>query len=211
MNNKIIEENIIIYKDGSSEKSDKENKINEYSKFPISKNNKNCIGPCYPPNVLFYNPLTLTVSTNTNAACPIVREFSKDEYKDVDICNIEDISYDYSKYESFEDIIQIISTPHLFLKQIYKINNYSDALLFMQDSMDFLPIYSQRRIISSLFLEYRFKSNFVNKLFITKVKNIIKNIYNIKLHSIDIKNKILDIIDKENYIDLFYYLTKKKL
>jgi len=131
-------------------KNDDNVKKNYEKKFPVSINNFNCIGPCYPPNTIFYNPITLNAAvSNVDSLCPIQ---SKEQF---DICNINDVSPDFKKFDIFEDIIQIGSTNELFLKQLYKIYNYTDAINFFNDDIDNLPIYSQKRILNSIYYSYK--------------------------------------------------------
>ena len=52
-----------------------ENKKNKKINFNFSNvksiNGFNCIGPCYPPNVVYYNPSTLTAIKSEKPTCPI--------------------------------------------------------------------------------------------------------------------------------------------
>ena len=75
-------------------------KISETSFKQIkSVNGYNCIGPCYPANVVFYNPLNLIAIKSKLQSCPIKkREIINDKKKKIiynDRCQENDINYNY--------------------------------------------------------------------------------------------------------------------
>ena len=131
--------------------------------YTLSKNGYNCIGPCYPSNTLFYNPMNLNGYYSKNDSyCPINKVYDETLQKNifVDKCNKNDISIDYKKFNIFDNTFKIATTKNLFLIQIYNINDINDVINFINDSINLLPIYSQKRIISCIFNVYSKNNNF---------------------------------------------------
>ncbi len=177
--------------------------------LPKSVKGHQCIGPCYPPNKLFYHPVYLrAIETDKNSLCPVTKFYNKEEeeYDIFDNCKEEDITMNYEKFELFEDIFQFASTDQLFLSQIYDINNLNGATEYLEESIELLPEYSQKRILSSIYNVWSNNKNFPVELFCKRVKFILKSIYKIDISIDKIKNKI---IDSKKYNDIFYYFEKK--
>ena len=178
-----------------------------------SLNGYECIGPCYPPNVVFYNPITLTGIKASYSSCPIkiqkVIDNNKKEKKILaDKCNIENVDKNYNSFDIFTDSFKIVPNDYMFLKQIYNISDINDVVNFMSNSMDVLPIYSQRRLLKSIFITYYKYIEFPKKIFIQKLMFILENIYKIK--KID-ENKIYEDLENiiNNSLDLYLFFYDK--
>lgn len=185
----------------------KSKKLNIYD-LPISKNGNECLAPCYPPNTLFYHPLSLKsfIFENQNT-CPINKTInSDDEVIFAEECDSKDVTNDYKNFNIFEDMVQIANTPKAFLAQIYNIKLVEDVLRFLNDSIDELPIYSQKRILNCMYLTFNKNENFPKELFSEKIKNIIKNIYKL---NISVEKIVKKIFVEKNIDDIFIYLFKK--
>jgi hypothetical protein len=189
-------------------------KSNEYVQVK-SIDGYNCIGPCYPPNTIYYNPLTLTPIKSKFPSCPI---------KEVDIvnggkvitmyadkCNEADISNSYINFDIFSDYVQIAKTSDLFLKQLYGITNISEAIIYLNSSIDTIPIYSQRRLLKAIFEVYWKYVEFPKIFFSKKLVTILKQIYKIS-HNFDENQIISDLntIDSKSY-DIYRYFLEKYL
>lgn len=124
--------------------------------YPRSKNNFQCIGPCYEPKTMIVHPITLEYTTVENYPfCPVKEweEVDKDNGKinvrTTDICHIPSEKKDIEGKE-FE--INII-TPYIdfneeqFLKIFYKIYSFEDAINYIENNK-LLPIYNRLRIIN---------------------------------------------------------------
>jgi hypothetical protein len=197
----------------SNQNTDKINSnINKQIK---SVNNLNCIGPCYPPGIVFYNPLTMSSQVNyKNPSCPIKPKIitvdDKKIIREVDTCKSEDINNNYAEFDIFNDFFQIAVNDNMFLSQIYNINNIKDTVHFITNNFDSLPIYSQKRLLISIFEVYYKYIEFPKKIFIEKLKNVLEVIFQIK--NIQEKKIILELdkINKLN-INLYEYFENKYL
>ena len=131
-----------------------------------------------------------------------------DDKKEVSIyfdkCYDKDVNKGYLSFDIFNDAVQIASTSNIFLKQVYGINNITDLVNFLSDSIDTLPIYSQRRLLKAIFETYYKYVEFPKLLFVKKIYLILKKIY--KLNDLDEKI-ILNKLEKinENSYDLYQY------
>lgn len=180
--------------------------------YTLSKKGYNCIGPCYPSNTLFYNPMNLNGYYSKNDSyCPITKVYDETLKKNifVDKCHKKDISIDYKKYNIFDDTFKIATTKNKFLNQIYNINDINDVINFINDSINLLPIYSQKRIISCIFNVYSKNINLpVNKL-TEIILNILEKIYDINIKFTILNKKIINFTNKNKSIDIFDYLISK--
>lgn len=188
----------------------KTNKFNNDDTVITQKGYK-CIGPCYPANTLYYNPLGLIGVISSYPSCPIKKVMDKEynNYIYADKCDAKDITPDYQNYDIFDDSVKIASTHNLFLSQIYNINDLQDVVKFLNDTIDSLPIYSQKRLLNSIFINYYKFNEFPLKLFIDKSINIFKSIYLIKIDYDKIYKNILKLNNKDLYNDIFSYLIDK--
>ncbi len=167
----------------------------------ISSNNYKCVGPCYPPGINYYNPFNLIPIKSDVATCPI----NPKNGIIFDKCNLNDIDKNYQNFDIFKDIINIASTPNLFLKQIYHIYNISDVIYFLNDTIDTMPIYTQRRVLKAIFETYYKYIEFPKLLFVSKLKNVLEQIYNIKNLNPQKTLRELDNISQHSY-NLYKYL-----
>ena len=179
-----------------------------------SVNNYNCIGPCYPPYTIFYNPLTMASHKNEESVCPIKPKFSiindKKQMIQFDKCATEDINTNYMEFDIFNDFFQLATNYDMFLSQIYKINNITDSVHFITNSLEMLPIYSQKRLLNAIFEVYYRYIEFPKKIFIEKLQNVLEQVYQIE--NIDEKKILsdLNLIQKSN-TQLYQYFKNKYL
>jgi hypothetical protein len=204
MNSKNKINNIVTYN-----KNINQNKI-------ISKNGYECLTPCVKPNTLFYNPITLQAIIEDFPACPIYRKNkhdpdNKDQILVHDRCNLNDNSkINYKKQNIFDDNIYFCSSSKEFLIEIYNINNIIDIINFLNDNLNELPDYTQKRLLNYIYDVYILNDDFPYELFSQKIIDVFNKIYKIKLdlHKIikKIKNNKLD--NKKN-INIIDYLFNK--
>jgi len=192
-----------------------ENEKNSEKTFKQIKSVKgyDCIGPCYPANVVFYNPLNLVAIKSKLPSCPIKKkEILNNNKKEIiyaDICYPNDINYEHKYFDIFTDSINLAANDDIFLNQLYDIKNITDIVYFLSNSIDTLPIYTQRRILNSIFITYYKYIEFPKKLFTTKLIFILENIY--KINNLNEKNiiPILDLINKNSFNLYEYFLNEK--
>jgi hypothetical protein len=199
---------------------DKELDLSESSK--ISKNSTNttnniitnngykCIAPCFDKNTLYYHPITFQGILEKNfPSCPVY-DFNnqKDEVILYDKCNIKDnTNINTKKYNIFDDNIEFAITSNNFLIEVYNIKNIIDVINFLNNSIEELPIYTQKRLLVYIYNIYSNYDDFPLESFSNITINIFNKIYKIKLDIIKITNKIKKIKNKNN--NIFDYLLNK--
>jgi hypothetical protein len=180
--------------------------INNKNIIEYPEGNKyKCIGPCYPANMLYYHPLTLQAIKSKSISCPIKQQKIGNKIKIKDKCTLNP-DYDFSNYDMFADIVQIATSDKLFLEQIYNIKNIYDVELFINNNIKQLPLLSQKRILNSIYKVYRDNDAFPNEDFIKLIKNIIYDVFNIKIKSKNILSKIMNNKYNDYHNDLFIFL-----
>jgi len=191
-------------------KNIKQNRINNIdnidNEFPQGNKFK-CIGPCYPANTLYYNPLTLQAIKSKSISCPIFPIKINNKIKIKDKCHINE-NYDLDNYDMFVDVVQLAQTYNSFLQDIYNIKNIYDVELFLDNNIMQLPSLSQKRLINSIYKVYRDNDNFPNKKFLSITKNLIKKKYDITIKSKKILSKIMENKFNEYWNDMFLALIK---
>jgi hypothetical protein len=211
--NKKNKKNNEKYKENDKNKiQDKPNSRNYNFSNIKTTNGYNCIGPCYPANTIYYNPSTLTAIKSKFTTCPIKKQSieidNKKEYIFADRCDISEINDEYLYFDIFDDSVQIANSPNDFLKQIYKIFDISDVIIFLNNSIDIIPIYSQKRILKAIYEIYYKYIEFPKLFFSGKISKILTEIY--KLKKIDPTDIISDLDKiKLNKQDIFLFLAEK--
>lgn len=179
------------------------------TKFPISINNKHCIGPCYPSGTYIMHPLTLEYITDSkNPFCPTERWFNEKEnrYQRIDSCLIASKQEDIDKMQV--ELSFIIPTFYFdcehFLKVYYEIYSFEGANDWViQNIKD--PIFSNLRIMDCAWKIYGSNLNIISDqlidfyIYVIK-KEWIKDIYPIvsKYIYIDENNNIYLQKDENN-------------
>ena len=134
----------------------------------------------------------------------------KKKFLYADICNASDVNDEYLDFDIFDDSVQIVETSDDFLKQIYEINNISDVVTFLNNFIDNMPIYSQKRILKAIFEVYYKFVEFPKLLFSEKILDVLEDIY--KLKKISQKKFFENLEDFEKkkikYEDIYDYFVK---
>jgi hypothetical protein len=187
---------------------------NEYKFKNIKSNNGyDCIGPCYPANTIYYNPLTLTPIKSVFPSCPInkkeINESGQKQYIFADKCNATDINDEYLYFDIFDESVQIANSSDNFLKQIYNINNIVDVIYYLNNSINELPIYSQKRFLKAIFEVYYKYVEFPKIFFSDRILLILNEIYKINT-KISNKQIMID-LDKINLdsLEIYNYFINK--
>jgi hypothetical protein len=115
---------------------------------------------------------------------------------------------DNINFSLYNEISQIATSPNLFLRQIYNLNNYGDVLLFLKNDIAILPIYSQKRLLKVIFNVYRDNIDFPDNNYINCMSNVLNEIYNIQINEKKIYKKIIKIKNNENINNIIDYFNK---
>jgi len=130
---------------------------NSEKKFPRSKKNYDCVGPCYYPKTEVIHPVTMQVALTDKDKpfCPVNATVIDPKTNQVntilvDECSIPTMSKDYSGKELELNLL----TPNLgfnnmqFLKICYGISSITDAIEFI-NRYSYSPLNTRIRIINS--------------------------------------------------------------
>ena len=187
----------------------------ENNKYPISINNRKCVGPCYEPKKFIIHPILLNYVTGRDEQpfCPtnIYKEIGEKGEKDynlnVDTCfkataNISE--------EDNNDILypNITFDPKTFLTIYYEISDYQESLEWFNNNST-KPVDTKLRILECTMIAFFENIYLIDKViidiyykyFINKVKDIYMNICNL----IDIDTKDNKIIIKKNKLEAHNY------
>lgn len=168
--------------------------MSSIKKYPVSKNQFNCIGPCYHPSTWIVHPITLEYTTDkNNSFCPVHQWEHVDKNTGKKTSLSTDICYPPTENEdlSGKEFEINILTPNIdfndahFLKIYYNIHSFEDAVEFI-DSRKYLPILTKLRIMNcalnaygdELTVIYHRTVNFfievVEKLWMNDIYNAVK-------------------------------------
>ena len=186
-------------------------KYKNYIDEEIIDKNDNCYGPCYPPNTLYYHPTQLIpLYDDEDHTCPIITDVKNS----LTYHNMKCEPNDIKNLDDTDLSITFSNNSYSFLKDIYNIKNYENVISYLEINIKDLPIFSQKRILNSIYCAYINNENFPNKNFIYRVKNVLEIIFNLKLNSKKIYDNIINIKNKKKYNvnnDIFIYLFNKYL
>jgi hypothetical protein len=133
------------------------------AKYPKSKNNFQCVGPCFQPNTLIVHPLTLEYVTDRYYPfCP-VREWSYIDnetgdkiMKTTDICLNPTESKDLSGKEFEINMLTptVDFNDEQFLKIFYNIYSFDDAVTWIDNKTYTSPLLTRYRVMNSAWNAY---------------------------------------------------------
>ena len=214
------------------------NNLNNDIKYSKSKNNFQCIGPCYPANTTIIHPITFDLVTQDNPFCPIVpveRVFPDGDklILNADTClkptNENNINLGIEMLVPYFDF-----NYSQFLKIYYSIFSFEDALSYIENKK-YIPISTKIRILECAWKSFGKEIDIIDQRLVDIYIEIIKkkwidNIYkqiNSYINIIDNNIKIVEpeynrlrpnefIVERTNYIinkffthDIVYkFLTK---
>lgn len=173
-------------------------------KYPNSKNNKQCIGPCYEQGTWIVHPITLEYITDKhNPFCP-VHEYEHKDPKTGQITKLNiDPCYVPTSSNAKENLVlpQMDLDPDHFLKIYYELYSLDDALEFIKNTKN-LSYFTFLRIMECVWKVYIKDISFIDEritefyILIIK-KEWIKNIYSYVKNYIDVKDDKI-FINKNN-------------
>ena len=189
----------------------------ENNKYPISKNNRNCIGPCYEPNKFVIHPILLkfVTSIDNQPFCPTniyetVDENGKKHQTGVDHC----FKATANMLDEKMDILHpnIVFDSKTFLSSYYNINSYHDSLEWLNKNAH-LSLNTKMRVIECIWVSYFESIYLIDKLIINSYYKYflekVKDIYSIIHEYIDIDEKKNQIIIKKNNIELSKFSVER--
>ena len=165
-----------------------------------------CISKCYPKNELFYDIFHNFPYIFDKEKCSIlpINNLTTKECKSNNFIN---------NIDDNDNLLNIlINNSYSFLNNIYNLKTYDDVLKFLEMNIKELPLLTQKRILNCIYCAYINYSEFPNKKYVFKVKNILNLIYNLKINSNKIYNKIIKLKNNNKYKennDIFQYLYSK--
>jgi len=167
-----------------------------------------CISKCYPKNTLFYDTIDNKPYIFDKDKCSILIKNKEGETtKDCKSNNFVD------NIDENDNLLNIfINNSYSYLNNIYNLKTYDDVLNFLEMNIKELPILTQKRIINCIYCAYINYSEFPNKKYVFKLKNILNLVYNIKINSKIIYKKIIKLKNNNKYKennDIFQYLYSK--
>jgi hypothetical protein len=167
-----------------------------------------CISKCYPKNTFFYDKIVLLPHYSDKEKCSILPDFHlKQIIKD---CKTNKFIENIDDEDSVLSII--VNNSYAFLNNLYNMKTYDDVLQFLEINIKDLPLLTQRRILNCIYCAYITNNNFPNKKYIFKIKNILNLVFNLKLNSNKIFNKIIKLKNNKKYKennDIFLYIYNK--
>ena len=167
-----------------------------------------CISKCYPKNELFYGIMDGYPLIFNNEKCSILSKTKEGEItKD---CKSNNFTENIDENDNLLNIL--INNSYSYLNNVYNLKTYDDILNFLEINIKELPLLTQKRILNCIYCAYINYSEFPNKKYVFKVKNILNLIFNLKINSKKIYNKIIKLKNNNKYKennDIFQYLYFK--
>lgn len=199
-------------------------------KYPISKNNKQCIGPCYEPGTWIIHPITLEYVTNTNHSfCPVNQweitdpKSGKKFNRTTDECYVPTHEKDISKKEIEMNILipKIDFSCIQFLKIYYDIHSFEDSLTWISINYN-IPIFTKLRVMNCSLEAFGsnidiiddrlvdFYIEVIKKVWIKDIYPYIKNYIFVDNNKIYLKdNKNNELIDDKYVIEKINFFLEK--
>lgn len=154
--------------------------LDEINKFPISKNKQQCIGPCFPPGMVLINPLTLTIGSAENPACPTLPWTKDNQMEYFDDCE-NPINKDKAKAIQLNYIVPIVHfNCEYFLKTYYDIFSFEEAIEWITNNND--PLNTKLRIMDCSWKLYGLKTDIINEQIIQFYSQIFKKMWISKIY-----------------------------
>jgi hypothetical protein len=182
----------------------------DIKKYPKSKRNLQCLGPCYQPKTKVIHPISLEIVTdNINAFCPVSQWIYEDPDTGRKDVLITDVCYNPTdnKTISKKELELNMLVPYVdfnieqFLKIFYSIYSFEDGISWI-DKNKFKPLYTRIRILNMCMKVYGGQIDIIDNRFVDFFIDIIKRKYirEIYLHVakyIEIKGDEVFLVDPD--------------
>jgi hypothetical protein len=188
----------------------------ENSEFPVSINNRQCIGPCYEKNKYIMHPINLTFVTNDKPFCPTNVYESKDK-TGKKYTSFTDECFKATANDSENDQMDFLNpninfNPEQFLILYYKIDNYDRTLEWLKNN-NHLPLRTKLRVIECTIVKYYNNIYILDDLIINNyyllVLDNINKIYEKIYKYIDIDSDKKKILFKETKLDINDFIVER--
>lgn len=150
--------------------------------YPVSKNNYQCIGPCYPPDSFIIHPVTLNDDIRTYSVCPIhptvVTDSSGTRVELYDFCSVPTAKAPTVGTSQQAALPTFKFDPMFFLKMYYNIGSLEEGFEWIGTNTD-LPYKTKERVFNQLIVLYGNNLSLADHRLINHVHNIM--IHNIAL------------------------------
>lgn len=184
-------------------------------KYPKSKNNYQCIGPCYHPGTMVVHPTQLEfVTEGPLPFCPIDEIFYEDPKTGETLKKSTDTCYNPTEKDNIDksQLELNILTPQIdfnseqFLKIYYKVFSFDGAIDWIENNQH-VPIGTQVRIINCTIdafgkyielFDVRFCNFFINYIKLKKIKKIYSQLHK----HIGVESSTGDIFISNNNLEL---------
>jgi hypothetical protein len=172
--------------------------------YPLSKNYRQCVGPCYKSGTYTLHPIYLERVMAKSAYCP-VNKWKDENGKEhvIDMCENPTSDNDKKTMEINMLLPYIDFDSEHFLKIYYNIQSFDNALNWI-DENSYVPIDTQIRIMSNALIAFGRKIEIIDSRFIKLLIKLIKTTY-ISLFSSDLlpyigkdKNELIVMNPKNN-------------
>lgn len=166
--------------------------IDHKNKYPISKNNMQCVGPCYEAGTWIVHPITLDYVRNQDLPfCPVnvYEEIDHVTKKSVsritDVCYVPTSKKDVSEKELENNIIipQIPFNCNQFLKLYYDINDKDGIIEYVINHKED-PLQTRLRIMNCYWQEYGYGLKTVDTRIVDFYIQVVKKLWIRQLYPI---------------------------
>lgn len=184
-------------------------------KYPKSKHNLRCLGPCYPPNTLVVHPITLEyVTDKKNNFCPVPEWLYTEKETGKSFSLVTDICYKPSINKDDKELEMNIILPFIdfnceqFLKIYYSIFTFQDVVNWIERNKQQGQFLTRERVMECAFNVFGKDIEYVDDSIVNFYMDVIKvkwlkDIYDAVGKYINIKNEKISLarITKENNKD----------
>ncbi len=185
------------------------------SEFPVSINNRQCIGPCYEKDKYIIHPINMTFVTNDKPFCPTNVYESTDKtgkkYSSLtDECFKATMSDDNEQMDFLNPNINF--NPEQFLIFYYKIDNYEKTLEWLKNNVH-LPLRTKLRVIECTIVKYYnniylIDDSISHNYYLLLLENINK-VYEKLYKYIDVDSDKKKILFRETKLDINDFLVER--
>lgn len=162
------------------------NPKNPKNKYPKSKNNFQCLGPCFKENTRILHPVTFEYIKADNPFCAVnqwvTEENGEKNYKITDDCNnvSKNINYDDVSLDIFLPTIHFDNTQ--FLKVNYQLHSFKETIEWANKNKNLIPFNTIKRVLGCSWKAYGLNLKYIHDdiidLYVYISKTIwIKDIY----------------------------------
>lgn len=144
-------------------------------KYPVSRNNYQCIGPCYPPDSFIIHPVTLNDDVRSYSMCPIhptvVTDSTGTRVELYDFCSVPTAKAPTIGTSQQAALPTFKFDPVFFLKLYYNIGSLEEGFEWIDANAD-LPYKTKERVFNQIVVLYGNNLSLADHRLINHVHNI---------------------------------------